>query len=279
LRKRLTILLLVEVLCGSFLSPRAYAQPSTPQTTLKDIGADPGHLPKVHYVPGRSSQGYPLWIEKSMILNPDRSVNTDLVSPPVAAEIKALRATPAEGGCVRVGSESEDAIGIPPRDSIEAGTRNSRLVVLGKVTEIAYGFKAHIPGQLLRVVPEETLRGKPRDVPAYFVFVPVGSFHLGAMPLCKTDDLFADPPQVGEDVILFAPTGPESDDDEKEPFVELEDDKGLVTIHSNDEVSLPRAWRKEGEAKSTMSPTRDSFLERVRRAAAMAPKPGILVYN
>jgi hypothetical protein len=269
--KRLAILLLAEVLSGSFLSPRAYAQPATPQTTPKDIGADPGHLPKVHYVPGRNSQGYPLWIEKSMILSPDRSVNTDLVPPPVAAEIRGLRTTPAEGGCVRIGSESEDSIGVPPRDTVEEGTRNSRLVVLGKVTERDYGFKAHIPGQLLRVVPEETLRGKPRDVPAYFVFVPVGSFHLGAMPLCKTDDLFADPPQVGEEVILFAPTGPDRHDDEREPFLELEDDKGLVTVHSNDEVSLPRAWRKRDEAKSMMPPTRDSFLERVRRAAQAAP--------
>jgi hypothetical protein len=256
----------LAILCVMAILPiaqRVDAQPTTvPSATPQDIGAAPGHLPKVHYVPNRMAS-YPLWIEKSMLLNPDRSVNTDLVHPSVVAVIKALRRTPAEAGCVRVRAEPEDSIGVPPRGSIEEGTRNSRLVVLGEVTERAYGFKAYVPGQLLRVVPEETLKGVPRDVPAYFAFVPVGNFHLGVMPLCKTDDLFADPPQVGDEVLLFVPAGPDPDEDEREPFLELEDDKGLVTVRSDGTVSLPRAWRREED--STPSPfTRDDLLERVR---------------
>jgi hypothetical protein len=238
---------------------------SAPPVTHQDIGAEPGRLPKAHYVPSRTTQPYPFWIEKSMILNPDRSVNTDLVSPSGAAEIDALRRTPAKDGCVRIGAEPEDAMGVPSRGTIEEGTRNSRLLVLGKVTERAYGFKGYIPGQLLRVVPEEILKGVPRDVPAYFVFIPVGAFHLGAMPLCKTDDRFADPPQVGDEVLLFAPAGPDRHDDTREPFLELEDENGLVTIHSNDGVSLPRGWRSEGSTKSSPL-TREGLLERVRLA-------------
>jgi hypothetical protein len=262
--KGLAILCVMAILP---ISQRVDAQPTTvPPATPQDIGAGPGHLPKVHYVPSRT-MSYPLWIEESMLLNPDRSVNTDLVHPSVVAEIKALRRTPAEAGCVRVGAEPEDSIGVPPRGSIEEGTRNSRLVVLGKVTERAYGFKSYIPGQLLRVVPEETLKGVPRDVPAYFVFVPVGNFHLGDMPLCKTDDLFADPPQVGDEVVLFAPAGPDRHEGRSEPFLELEDDKGLVTVHSDDRVSLPRAWRKQEDAKSSPV-TKDSLLERIRQAVA-----------
>jgi hypothetical protein len=263
--KGFAILCVMAILSILSVPQRVGAQPTTvPPATPQDIGAEPGHLPKVHYVPSRTTS-YPLWIEESMLLNPDRSVNTDLVHPSVVAEIKALRRTPAEAGCVRVGAEPEDSIGVPPRGSIEEGTRNSRLVVLGKVTERAYGFKAYIPGQLLRVVPEETLKGVPRDIPAYFAFVPVGNFHLGVMPLCKTDDLFADPPRVGDEVVLFAPAGPDPDKDEREPFLEVEDDKGLVTVHSDGAVSLPRAWRKEED--STPSPvTRDDLLARVRRA-------------
>jgi hypothetical protein len=37
------------------------------------------------------------------------------------------------------------------------------------------------------------------------------------MPLCKTDDLFAGPPQVGDEVLPFVPAGPDPDEDEREP--------------------------------------------------------------
>ncbi len=269
--KRFTILFLAEILSISvLLSPGADAQPrtTTPPVTHQDIGAEPGHLPKAHYVPSRTTQPYPVWIEKSMLLNPDRSVNTNLVPPPGVAAIKTLRRTPAEGGCVRVGAAFEDTMGIPPRETIEEGTRNSRLIVLGRVTEKAYGFQVDVPGQLLRVVPEETLKGVPRDVPAYFVFVPVATFHLDAMPLCKTDDRFADPPEVGDEVLLFAPSEPDRHEDEREPFFELEDDRGLVTLHSSDVVSLPRAWRSKGAAKSSPL-TRGGLLERVHLAIGL----------
>jgi hypothetical protein len=266
--KRFTILSLTAILSVSLISsPPAAAQAASipPPVVHKDVDAKPGHLPKVHYVSGQTVSPHPAWIEKSMLLNPDESVNMDLASPAVAAALKALQSSPVEGGCVRVRAYPEDSIGVPPRGTIEEGTRNSSLIVRGKVTEKSFGFRIDIPGQLLRVVPQETLKGTPREVSAYFVFLPVGNFHLGSTPLCKMDDRYADAPRVGDEVLLFVPAGFDRDQDVQEPLLELEDGEGLVTIRSKDDLSLPRTWRNQIDVKSSPL-TLDEILSRIRSA-------------
>jgi hypothetical protein len=248
--KRFTTLSLTAILSGLLISsPRADAQPSTPSVAHEDSDTKPGHLPKVHYVSSQTGSSHPAWIEKSMLLNADQSVNTDLASPAVAAAIKALQGSPIEGGCVRVRAYPDDSIGVPPRGTIEEGTRNSSLIIRGKVTEKAYGFRIDIPGQLLRVVPQETLKGTPREVSAYFVFLPVGNFHLGSTPLCKMDDRYAEAPRVGDEVLLFVPVGFDRAQEVQEPLLDLEDGEGLVTIRSKGELSLPRTWRNHASTR------------------------------
>ena len=240
----------------------ARPQPPPPQ----DIGAAPGHLPKVHYVPSRAPEmTYPLWIDSSMVLNADGTINTSLINFEGVREIQAIRALPREGACARVGAYFED-LAIPPRGTLEQAAQSSRLIILGKVTEKAYGFLVYTPGQLLRVVPEEVLKGAPRDVPAYFVFVPIGIFNLGDLKICKSDSRYPEPPAVGDQVLLFAPDQPGWQQDQREPYLEVEDDGGIVTIHSGGAVSLPKRFQAPRGTPSASPAKEEEIVGRVRAA-------------
>lgn len=267
---RLRDLLIPIFVASSFLlSCVLTAQQDAAQPPPRDIGARPGHLPKVHYLPSRaSSSNYPFWVDASMLLNADGSVNTTLLHPAAVRLIQILRATPpAENGCVHVGHTFEDLVSPPDRNTPEQATRNSRLVLLGTVTERAYGFAGDEPGQLLRVRPDEALKGQPRNVPAYFVFLPVGTFKIGGLKICKTDDHYSDPPAVGEQVLLFVPDDPAWQQDQNDPYIELMDEAGLIAIHADSSVSLPKRFRTNSHGV-TISSSGGELLERVRTAAA-----------
>lgn len=205
-----------------FLLSPATAQQDAARPQPEDIGATPGHLPKAHYVPSRAPEMvYPMWLDSSKVLNEDGTINTGLVHPDGVAEILAMRAAPREVGCVQFGSSFQDIVNPPSRNSPEEAAQSARLVILGKVTEKAYGLRVFLPGQLLRVVPEEILKGSPRDVAAYFVFLPVGTFNVGSLKICKIDNRFPEPPAVGDEVLLFAPPIAEWQQDQHEPFLDL----------------------------------------------------------
>ncbi len=146
-----------------------------------------GHLPKIHYVPSDSLRTFPIWVDASMVLNRDGIINPLIEKPEGQAFLRSLLASPLENGCVPQDMVIVDLVNPPNRGSIEEATRNSRLVILGKVTERAFGVYVYLPGQLLRVAPEQILKGEPREVPAYFVFMPVGNFKIGSVPICAKD--------------------------------------------------------------------------------------------
>jgi hypothetical protein len=222
------------------LSSAAIAQRDAARPLPQDVGAEPGHLPKVHYVPSDTWRASPIWIDASLVLNRDGSINTALIPKDEATfSLKPLLSSPLEHGCVPTGAILQDIANAPDRRSVEEATRNSRLVILGRVTEKAYGVEVYIPGQLLRVVPEKILKGQPRNVPAYFVFMPVGNFKIGSVPICAQDNRYPDPPRVGDQVLLFVPDGANWEAKQGEPFLEMLDDGGIVTVHADSTVSLP----------------------------------------
>ncbi len=247
----------------------AVAEQDAVRPPLQDIGAEPGHLPKVHYIASEAWRPSPIWIDASMVLNHDGSVDTALVPKDEADWFLAplLSSTP-EHGCVHTGGILQDNVNAPDRGSLEEAAKSSRLVILGRVTEKAFGLEAYIPGQLLRVVPLETLKGQPRNVPAYFVFMPVGNFKIGTVPICATDKRYPDPPQVGDEVLLFVPDGPNWQAKQSEPFLELLDDGGIVTLHADSTVSLPARFAKAGAPR--LKP--EDVLSRVRGAVVQGER-------
>jgi hypothetical protein len=45
--------------------------------------------------------------------------------------------------------------------------------------------------------------GHPLSQPRYYFFVPVGRFTIGGVTICKNDDRYAKPPDIGDKVFLF----------------------------------------------------------------------------
>jgi hypothetical protein len=257
-------------LAGALLlsSPSIARQDAARPQPPEDIGATPGHLPKTHYIPSRAaSSSYPFWVDASMVLNADGSPNTTLLHPATVILIENFRKNAAGKDSVAVGHYFEDQVSPPERTTLEQATRNSRLVLLGTVTERAYGFAGDEPGQLLRVTPDEIMKGQPRNVPAYFVFMPVGTFKIGNLTIRKTDDYYSDPPAIGEQVVLFVPDSWDWQQNQQDPYLELLDPSGIVTIHSKSKVSLPKRLRQDLSAASS-SLGADELLARVRAAVA-----------
>jgi hypothetical protein len=242
------------------LSPGTEAR----QASGHDVGASPGHLPKAHYVPGKApDMTFPMWVDASLVFNRDGTVNTALVHPQGVKEIQALENIPRVNGCTPVGIDFQDIVGLPPRGTAEQAAQTSQLVILGKVTEKSYGLFVDEPGQLLRVVPEEVIKGRPRDVDAYFVFLPLGTFRMGGLKICKTDSRYPDPPAVGDQVLLFVPF---QEQDQTEPLLEIQDGEGIITIHASGVVSLPKKFVQSETASSLVG--KEALLERVRASAA-----------
>jgi hypothetical protein len=228
-----------------------------------DKGIDsPNKLPTIHYLAGDPDRKYPVWVDEKSMVTPSGELRTDLIAPSELAFLRDYLATPPQNGCIPVGPFYDD-MPLPPRRSIEESATHSRLVILGTVTASAPGFSGATPGQLLRVLPLEVLKGQPRGVAAYDVFFPVGRVKLGKVDLCKTDPRYPEAPRVGDRVVVFAPdTFPWKED---EAFLEPLDDAGWITIHSGGSVSLPSRFRSPETKSKSVQET--ELLERIRAAA------------
>jgi hypothetical protein len=255
-----TVVLFVFLL--SSRGTTAQQDAARPQPVYQDIGAQPGHLPKVHYIPSQAADSsYPFWVDASMVLNADGSLNTSLLNPSAVLILRDFRANAPEQGCLAVGHTFVGSGSAPERNTPEQAARNSRLVLLGSVTEKAYGIGGDLPGQLLRIVPDEVIKGQPRNVPAYFVFLPVGTFRIGSLEICKTDDSYPAPPAVGEQVLLFVPDSWDWQQNQDDSYLNLKGESGIITIHADSTVSLPQPFRAR---LKTVPLSSDALLSSVR---------------
>lgn len=260
-----SVAVVLFVLMFSSRGTTAQQDVARPQPVYQDIGAQAGHLPKVHYIPSQAADSkYPFWIDASMVLNDDGSPNTDLLEPSAVITVKTLRANAPARGCQTVGHYFFDRVGRPERNTPQQAARNSRFVLLGTVTEKTYGIGGNQPGQLLRVTPDEIFKGQPRNVPAYFVFLPAGTFKIGNLEICKTDEFYTEPPAVGEQVLLFVPDSWDWQQNQSDPYLNVLDESGIITIHADATASLPRPFRT---TLKTAAPSSGALLSSVRSAA------------
>jgi hypothetical protein len=98
-------------------------------------------------------------VRRFAVLDADGSLNTTLLHPATVVLIQNFRNNAAGKVAVAVGHYFEDQASPPERNTLEQAARNSRLVLLGTVTERTYGFAGDEPGQLLRVTPDEIIKG------------------------------------------------------------------------------------------------------------------------
>ena len=145
---------------------------------------------------------YPDWVRADRVLDAEGKVDSAMFHPPNVDSLERLfKAHPKGKSCMALDEvfvqEGADRI-----VSFEETVREADWVFVGEITGKAGGFMQHQPGTLLRIEPQEVLRGPlDRTYPHYF-FVPAGHIRVGDMALCVTDPVYTVVPKVGTRVLL-----------------------------------------------------------------------------
>jgi hypothetical protein len=225
----------------------------------------PGDVPDVLYMGDvhHSQADWPDWVIASKVLTPTGEVDSQLFSPEDQEFITTLLSREPEGGCIRLGVlEQIERAGAPRRPDLPRAVRNSDWVFVGQVTARAEGFHRRIPGTLLRIHPSEIIKGPTDRISAHFIFMPIATFDVGGTRICKTHPVYADLPEIGEEVLLFIDL--ESTWHQQGEFLWTDGESGIVTIHRNTGISFPRNFlQNKNKARPT---TRSELLRQAREA-------------
>src|SRR5260370_3047699 len=173
-------------------------------------------MPKMLYL---YQQTLPVWAEASVAVSPEGELNP-AVWGSETARIHEILTTPADNpiyfndklvgyrdqpsapGCRDVGPTFFDYPEPPPRGTLEEAVTDSKVTLLGRVTNKAYGFYAGDPGQLFQIEPVSSY-GHPLAKARYYFFMPIGRFSVAGVTICNADQRYAEPPDIGGEGFLF----------------------------------------------------------------------------
>jgi hypothetical protein len=230
----------------------------------------------------------PTWVAASVALTPSGELNAAAFGG-VTRRIREILDTPSDEavylngkvvgyqdrssmeGCRPVGAGFFDYPEPPRRGSLDDAIADSKVALLGRITGKAYGFYASEPGQLFQVEPLRSY-GQALTQARYYFFIPIGRFQFGGIEICKTDERYAQPPQVGGEVFLFvgAPA------DREGVLLDVLDPGDIVVVEPDGSLRLPRQYTagQEGVAKrSSSTPTSSELLARMDAARAKGAHP------
>lgn len=148
-------------------------------------------------------QPYPLFVAASATVNANGQLESSNFGGSALRDVSILLEKASQSsGCYTYGAV-KDAVALgEDRSDFRRALRASPVAFMAEVTGAQAGFEYGIPGQLLRLRVEEVLRGQAL-LAEYYYFVPVARFRVGAYEICKTDERFADPPAVGDRVLMM----------------------------------------------------------------------------
>jgi hypothetical protein len=196
-------------------------------------------------------QELPIWAEASVAVAADgepnpavwgsetariREILATAADSPIYhdARIVGYREHPSAPGCHHVGTTHFDFPDSPRRGTLDEAISSSEVAVLGRVTNRAYGFSGGEPGQLLQIEPVRSY-GQPLSQPRYYFFVPVGRFTVAGVTICKTDERYAKPPDIGDKVFLFVA----KTEDSPGVFFPIYDAGDVVPVAPDGSLRLP----------------------------------------
>lgn len=79
--------------------------------------------------------------------------------------------------------------------------------------------------------------------------MPVGVIEAGQTKFCKDQGLYADPPEIGDEILLLvAPQGVTGDG-----LVYTDGESGIITLHAGGKPSLPKAYQNQKESADLVS--------------------------
>jgi hypothetical protein len=237
-------------------------------------------MPKVLFLP---PPAHPVWAEASAAVSADGEPNP-AVWGSEPTRIREILTTPADNpiyfndklvgyrdkqsapGCRDVGTTYFDYPEPPPRGTLDDAITNSEVAVLGRVTDRAYGFSSGQPGQLLQIKPVRSY-GYPLSQARYYFFVPIGRFTVAGVTICKTDERYAEPPDIGGEVFLFVG----KPQDTAGVFFFVYDAGDIVPVEANGALRLPPQYavNEQGVAsRASAVRTESDLLARIQALRA-----------
>lgn len=201
-------------------------------------------MPQVLYS-SNAAHSFATWVSASAALEPSGSFDERLFHPQIREKLDYhLSQEPSADGCIPYGPVYFDLVGAPDWSTRQKVFLNSELVVYGTVVGKEYGFKGSVPGQLLKLETKKVYKGDREHLPAYYVFFPVGEFQVEDLRICKTDNRYPPPPEIGDELIVSVPRRSNPDESLLEPdlvsghgFITLKDSRAYWSPELGDESS------------------------------------------
>jgi hypothetical protein len=237
-----------------------FVSPALPQTRPGPERAYP--IPKTLTMTDATQ---PIWVDASVALTETGEPNHAVFGEYTGRITELLQKPPAEG-CRDPGPAFEDAPNPPPRATLEDAIGHSDVALLGRVTGKAFGFYSYAPGQLLQIEPLRSY-GYRLSKPRYYVFVPVARFRFGGVEICKSDDRYAEPPDIGGELFLFVfkpadPTG---------VLLDTLNAGDIVPVGGDGSLRLPRQYienEQEGARRASQVRTKSALLAEIQAMRA-----------
>ena len=199
-----------------------------------------------------------VWVAAERVLTPSGEVDTNLFSDSEPETLERLMALPEKNGCIELAGIIYDFLNPPIRDNVYQAAKYASTVVMAEVTGLKAGFYGTDAGNLVQLLPVEILKGNSGEIrKPFYVFLPNGSFSVGAHRFCARNPNYPSLPDLGDQLMLFVP----GRIDPSFPLLEILDEGGVVVLKKNSPVDLPARYQKDLTVKGLSS---SHFVENVR---------------
>ncbi|HVT60994.1 MAG TPA: hypothetical protein VHR45_21705 [Thermoanaerobaculia bacterium] len=263
---------------GSLLLIAALTTPAVAQTRQSPKRSYP--IPKTLTL---NNATLPTWVDASVALTEDGKLNPDVWGSETR-RIREILETPSDHpvffndkvvgysdrssaeGCRPVGATFFDYPDPPRRGTLDQAITDSHVALLGRVTDKAFGFYAADPGQLLQIEPLRSY-GHPLPKARYYFFVPIARFRFAGVDICKTDERYAEPPAIGDEVFLFV--GKPAD--RSGVLLDVLDPGDIVPVAPEGSLRLPRQYSAAEQGvtqRASARGTKDDLLARMQALRA-----------
>lgn len=198
---------------------------------------------------------YPYWVDASQAVDANDYVHGEYFFDE-GRTLKAWMATPEENGCIPIGiaqpSLAPDSEHPQVRDTLKDAVGTSIHIVQATVVDQAVGFASEIPGTLLTLRLDKTLKGG--QAPSTFhIFMPVGDVPFGRKQICKSDANYIPIPRVGDQIVIFTlGFGGEGG-----RLAIVGSGADIVSVARDGRLTLPIQYTQSVEGRSGISSLRD----------------------
>jgi len=198
---------------------------------------------------------YPYWVDASQAVDANDYVHGEYFFDE-GRSLNAWMATPEENGCIPIEiaqpSLAPDDEHPQVRDTLHDAIATSVQIVQATVVDEAAGFGGAIPGTLLTLRADKSLKGKPAPG-TFHAFMPVGNVPFGTKQICKSDSNYIPVPRIGEQIVIFTlGFGGEGG-----RLATIESGSDIISVARDGSLTLPIQYTQSADRRSGIGSLRD----------------------